>query len=169
MTRGSVDVEGFRRFHSTLASRHVLETRPPSGQRLSSRLYITTSIVFPTPLAAANLFEILFFTGLFILTSDIIYTGPTMSDATLPPPRSSSADPATEDGNRSDSSNGEAESDTSLIESTDTSSKEETGGGKPDNKQKRKRTRYAFYFSAIPESLCSLYLYNMCVGCLTVV
>ncbi|KAE8444583.1 hypothetical protein EG329_014414 [Mollisiaceae sp. DMI_Dod_QoI] len=66
-----------------------------------------------------------------------------MSDATLPPPRSSSAAPATEAGNRSDSSSGEGEFDTSLDQSFDSSAKEEGLGGsgvRTENKQKRKRT-----------------------------
>jgi len=71
-----------------------------------------------------------------------------MSDATLPPPRCSSAGPAAGDGNRSDSSSGEVESDASLIQSSDAASKEERSGnpeGRIENKQKRKRTRYVVY------------------------
>jgi hypothetical protein len=68
-----------------------------------------------------------------------------MSDATLPPPRSSSLAPAADAGNRSDSSSGEGEFDTSLDQSTYSVMREEGLGdseGKQDNKQKRKRTRY---------------------------
>ncbi|KUJ22720.1 uncharacterized protein LY89DRAFT_680839 [Mollisia scopiformis] len=66
-----------------------------------------------------------------------------MSDAILPPPRSSSAAPATEASNRSDSSSGEGEFDTSLDQSFDSGAKEEGLGGfeaRAENKQKRKRT-----------------------------
>lgn len=76
----------------------------------------------------------------------------TMPDATLPPLRSSSA-PFTEDGNRSDSSKAEVESDTSLINSSDILSKEDGAEEQIDNKQKRKRTRYDF----IPRSQLDLY------------
>ena len=68
-----------------------------------------------------------------------------MSDATLPlPPRSSSAAPVSEGHQRADSSEGEAEFDTSLDQSTDYAAREENSGdsGRTDNKQKRKRTRY---------------------------
>jgi hypothetical protein len=64
-----------------------------------------------------------------------------MSDATLPPPRCPFTAPAADDGNRSDSNNGELDSDTPGIEFTDATLKEESGEGKVDNKQKRKRTR----------------------------
>lgn len=63
-----------------------------------------------------------------------------MSDATVPPPRSTSTSPAAGDGNQSDSSNGELYFETTLVESADGNLKEEGGEGKPDNKQKRKRT-----------------------------
>ena len=69
-----------------------------------------------------------------------------MSDATLTPPRSSSLPPAADAGSRSDSSSGEGEFDTSLDQSTYSAMKEEGSGdfeGRQDNKQKRKRTRYA--------------------------
>ena len=67
-----------------------------------------------------------------------------MSDATLPQPRSSSEAPATVDSNRYDSSTGEGDSDTSLIQTESLDMKEEGPGddeGKLDSKQKRKRTR----------------------------
>jgi hypothetical protein len=70
-----------------------------------------------------------------------------MSDATLPPPRSSSLAPAADAGSRSDSSSGEGEFDTSLDQSTYSAVKEEGSGdseGRQDNKQKRKRTRYVW-------------------------
>jgi hypothetical protein len=71
-----------------------------------------------------------------------------MSDATVPsPPRSSSAAPVAEGRQRADSSSGENEGelDTSLEQSTGSTAGEDfTGdsGGRTDNKQKRKRTRY---------------------------
>ena len=68
-----------------------------------------------------------------------------MSDATLPlPPRSSSAAPVSAECQQADSSEGEAEFDTSLDQQTDAASAEENTGdsGRIDNKQKRKRTRY---------------------------
>jgi hypothetical protein len=68
-----------------------------------------------------------------------------MSDATLPPPRSSSLAPAADAGSRSDSSSSEGGFDTSLDQSTYSAMKEEGSGdseGRQDNKQKRKRTRY---------------------------
>lgn len=70
-----------------------------------------------------------------------------MSDATLPPPRSSSEASASTDGNRSDSSNGDGDGDsgTSLIQAESLTAKGEgegDGEGKADSKQKRKRTRY---------------------------
>jgi hypothetical protein len=68
-----------------------------------------------------------------------------MSDATLVPPRSSSLAPAAEAGSRLDSSSGEDELDTSLDQSTYSAMAEEVSGDsekRPDNKQKRKRTRY---------------------------
>jgi hypothetical protein len=68
-----------------------------------------------------------------------------MSDATSPlPPRSSSAAPVSE-GQRADSSSGEGEFGTSLDQSTESVGREENTddfGGRADNKQKRKRTRY---------------------------
>jgi len=82
-----------------------------------------------------------------------------MSDATLPPPRSSSVAPATGDGNRSDSSAVEHEhgSDTSFTQSTGHNINEDGAGGlegRPSNKQKRKRTRYAWIVSfEAPETL----------------
>lgn len=66
----------------------------------------------------------------------------TMSDATLPPPRSSSVEAANSDGNRSDSSNAGIDYDTSLILSGDIEAKDEGVEGRLDGKQKRKRTRY---------------------------
>ena len=87
----------------------------------------------------------------------------TMSDATLPPPRSSSAAPTGGDGSRSDSSSGEVESETSLIESSDVASKEEGPEGRMENKQKRKRTRYVRPYISAPR-LNSYYLYYMYWG-----
>src|ERR1700709_2635086 len=87
----------------------------------------------------------------------------TMSDATLPPPRSSSAAPTGGDGSRSDSSSGEVESETSLIESSDVASKEEGPEGRMENKQKRKRTRYVRPYISAPR-LNSYYLYYMYGG-----
>ena len=69
-----------------------------------------------------------------------------MSDATLTPSRSSSLPPAADAPSRSDTSSGEGEFDTSLDQSTYPAVKEEGSGnseGRQDNKQKRKRTRYA--------------------------
>lgn len=68
-----------------------------------------------------------------------------MSDATLPPPRSSSAAPTAEAAQQSDSSSGEGEFDTSLESCVSAGGKEESAGDgerRTDNKQKRKRTRY---------------------------
>jgi hypothetical protein len=68
-----------------------------------------------------------------------------MSDATLPSPRSTSLGLAADTGSRSDSSSGEGEFATSLDQSTYSTVKGEVSGdseGRPDNKQKRKRTRY---------------------------
>ena len=65
-----------------------------------------------------------------------------MSDAVLPPPRSSSGAP---DGNKSDSSNFENDHDTSLLTSSGSESREYAlirSDSKGDGKQKRKRTRY---------------------------
>jgi len=65
-----------------------------------------------------------------------------MSDAILPPPRSSSGAP---DGHRSDSSTSEYDHDTSLVTSSGSESKDDLSNkseNKADAKQKRKRTRY---------------------------
>lgn len=69
-----------------------------------------------------------------------------MSDATLPPPRSSSIAPASIDRNRSDSSSTELDSDVSLMNSMDPESKDGGAEEKGENKQKRKRTRYDLIF-----------------------
>ena len=70
-----------------------------------------------------------------------------MSDATLPsPPRSSSAAPTSEVDIQSDSTTGEGDPDTSLIQPIPADEIKEGQTeieGKADNKQKRKRTRYA--------------------------
>ncbi len=72
-----------------------------------------------------------------------------MSDATLPPPRrssSASAAPATAARVRSDSSSGDGEFEISFEQSTEFIARGDVLGdseGRADNKQKRKRTRYA--------------------------
>lgn len=71
-----------------------------------------------------------------------------MSDATLPlPPRSSSVAPVSEGRPRADSSSGEGEGefDTSIEQATASLAGEDLNGesgGRAENKQKRKRTRY---------------------------
>jgi len=80
----------------------------------------------------------------------ILWIFSTMSDATLPPPPRSSSAPVSEGRQRSDSSSGEGEFDTSLDQSIGNAAREDdTGdsGGRTDNKQKRKRTRYDVEFS----------------------
>ena len=87
--------------------------------------------------------------GHLILRIGILWLIIKMNDATLPPPRSSSAAPDVQFRNQSDSSSGEGDFDTSLDPSAYILSKEENSGdseGRTDNKQRRKRTRYVSVF-----------------------
>ena len=80
-----------------------------------------------------------------------------MSDATLPPPRTSSAAPTAEAAQQSDSSFGEGEFDTFLESCVSAVGKEESvgdGEGRTDNKQKRKRTRYVWELWALHRIFC---------------
>lgn len=77
-----------------------------------------------------------------------------MSDATLPPPRSSSAAPTAEVGHCSDSNSAEGEFNTSLDGSLDSGAKGEPSSGfdgRAENKQRRKRTRYVFDIDSLPQ------------------
>jgi len=70
-----------------------------------------------------------------------------MSDATLPPPRSSSVGPISEVRERSNSSQSREEFDVSGEQSSDPATGEGGSGeseSRTENKQRRKRTRYAF-------------------------
>jgi hypothetical protein len=84
-----------------------------------------------------------------------------MSDATLPPPRSSSVGPASEGRERSNSTQSRDEFDVSGEQSSDPATGEGGSGeseSRAENKQRRKRTRYAFIllpkygFIAIPHA-----------------
>jgi hypothetical protein len=90
-----------------------------------------------------------------------------MSDATLPlPPHSSSAAPVSEGQQRADSSSGEGEFDTSLDQSTESVGREENTddfGGRADNKQKRKRTRYEEFSYLLARLDSSFGLSNSCI------
>lgn len=68
-----------------------------------------------------------------------------MSDATLPPPRSSSVDPASEGRERSNSSQSREDFDVSGEQSSDPATREGASGeseSRAENKQRRKRTRH---------------------------
>ena len=128
------------------------EAKSRSRQRGWSKItrethfHITTSFRIPNPRNRFTLlWDIILCSKYSIRSIGILWISSTMSDATLPlPPRSSSAAPVSEGHQRADSSEGEAEFDTSLDQSTDYAAREENSGdsGRTDNKQKRKRTRY---------------------------
>lgn len=95
----------------------------------------------------------------------ILWIYATMSDATLPPPRSSSAVPTADVGNSSDSNSAVGEFDTSLDQLSDSVAKEEVSSGlegRAETKQRRKRTRYAFDIYAsyrnTPFIICKPYI-----------
>ena len=102
----------------------------------------STSIDFPRLPKLSSVTRIL-----FSIIPHHFYTGgtwisATMSDAILPPPRSSSGAP---DGHRSDSSTFETDNDMALTTSSGSESKDDKSNkseNKADAKQKRKRTRY---------------------------
>jgi hypothetical protein len=89
-----------------------------------------------------------------------------MSDATLPPPRSSSAALTAEVGHSSDSNSAEGEFDTSLDQSFDSGAKGEVSSGfegRAENKQRRKRTRYVFDIDTLPQRPFCYMLFLHCM------
>jgi hypothetical protein len=124
---------------------HKLTTR--LQHRVWNTSHTTTLIASLTPQIPFQLF------GHIILSTPTPFQTPsyyehraTMSDATLPPPRSSSAAPASETGNRSDATLPEGYFDAPPDQPSSSPAKEEASGdseGRTDSKQKRKRTRYA--------------------------
>ena len=80
-----------------------------------------------------------------------------MTDATLPPPRSSSVRSTSEGRERSDSSQSREEFDMSMEQSSDPASGEGTSGeseSRVENKQRRKRTRYVLHIASSVQVLC---------------
>lgn len=80
-----------------------------------------------------------------------------MTDATLPPPRSSSVGSTSEGRERSNSSQSREEFDVSGEQSSDPANGEGTSGdseSRAENKQRRKRTRYVLYIASRGQVHC---------------